>query len=442
MADESTSLTHPVGSRGNLKQLLELNKESIAAVIPSYLTPEKVLKVVMFSAMTTPELLECTRESILQSVMISAQMGIPIGPQSGHLVPFNRKIKGRDGVPDRWVKEAIFIPDYRGLIAQAKRCSTITKAEAILVHQDDVFEVDWGNEAKPITHKPNFRSENRDSEHVIAGYFRAKLPDGDYQYEVMTRKELEAIRDRSKAKDAGPWKTDTSEMYKKTVTKRGMKYIPSLDERVNIAIEHDNQIEAGNLDVVGLLTDLNGAKDVTAQPSATVATEQTKSKMESVATQVAAERQKQEQTKPAQQATKPQEVKEEKKPGQQSTSEPVTTASTTSAPPAWAAEPQTETQTAPATEQPISQPPSELPGGKGKIIKDVQFPARMNKESEAEAATPSQLAEAQKALDELNQRLGKNFMLNSTVKNWFGIEITELNSATMACIIQVITNWK
>jgi recombination protein RecT len=289
------SLQQSVGTRGNLKELLERNKEAIAAVIPTYLTPDKMLKVVMLTAMNNPDIFNCTKESILKAVMVSAQTGIPIGPQSGHLVPFNRHVKAKGNVPEHWLKEAQFIPDYRGLIAQAKRCDAIIKAEAHLVCPDDVFEIDWGNEAKPLTHKPAFASKKRESKDVIAAYFRAKLPGGDYQYEVMTKDELDKIRARSKAKDSGPWVTDTAQMYRKTVTKRGLNYIPNLDDNLIAAIQHDNALESGeDLDVVGLLQDVgsNGAPEQTMTTHPT--TEKAKTKMESVAGKVAGARQQQE----------------------------------------------------------------------------------------------------------------------------------------------------
>lgn len=247
------SLMQPVKNRGNLRDLLEAMKEGIAAVLPHYLTPDKMLKVTMLAAMQNPDLLLCTGDSLLRSLMIASQMGIEVGPQSGHLVPFNKNIAKR-GQPEQWIKEAQFIPDYRGLIGQAKRCGAITKAEAHLVYVDDVFEVDWGSD-KPLTHKPNYASKKRTPKDIVACYFRAKLPDGDYQLEVMTLDELEAIREKSKAKDAGPWKDHPGEMYRKTASKRGLKYIPNLDERVIAAIEHDNRIESGDLSAVGLLID-------------------------------------------------------------------------------------------------------------------------------------------------------------------------------------------
>ena len=58
---------------------------------------------------------------------------------------------------------------------------------------------------------------------VIGAYAVIVLPDGDWRYEWMEFSELARIRSRSKASNGGPWVTDTREMQKKTVLKRGLK---------------------------------------------------------------------------------------------------------------------------------------------------------------------------------------------------------------------------
>lgn len=56
----------------------------------------------------------------------------------------------------------------------------------------------------------------------------AKLPNGDYLTDVMSKDELDSIKARSASakKGSGPWITDEGEMQKKTVVKRASKYWP------------------------------------------------------------------------------------------------------------------------------------------------------------------------------------------------------------------------
>lgn len=453
-----TSLALPVGSRANLKMLLEANKEGLAEVVPSYLTAEKLLKVVMLSAMNNPEILNCTKESVLRAVMISAQSGIEIGPQSGHLVPFKKKIKSTNGVPEHWVMEVQFIPDYRGLIGAAKRSGSITKAESHLVYTDDVFEVDWGSD-KPLTHKPDFRSKKRSPEDVVAGYFKAKLPDGDYQLEIMTRAELEAIKGRSKASGSGPWQSDPGEMYRKTVTKRGMKYIPNLDDKTKDAIDHDNRLESGNIDAVGLLTDIASPPAVT---GSVIASEETKSKMEQVAEKVAAQREvaAQEQERPSEpsapeptqsaalpveSAPEPASAPVEPTPTPIAPApKPVTPAAAPAAggPPPWA-KPKPATETAPAAapaplslEDQVQEMASSKPRIKPKnaAVSRIPFPEFIDRVGPEDAWTQEQYDE----LTNVFSLIPGDHALEGTVEAWTGLTIDKINAETMNCLIKMV----
>ena len=91
-----------------------------------------------------------------------------------------------------------------------------------------------------------FRSfgEARTDDDIVSVYAVAHLKDGYTQFEVMTRDEVEAIRERSKSKSHGPWVTDFAEMARKTVVKRLCKYLP-LSPQLAAAIELDNRSESG-----------------------------------------------------------------------------------------------------------------------------------------------------------------------------------------------------
>src|SRR5690606_22035140 len=123
----------------------------------------------------------------------------------------------------------------------------IVSGDARVVYEGEHFEVHYGTEAK-IVHIPDFDAIDRGV--IKAFYFVAKLPNGETKFEVMTKKQVDAVMARSKAKDSGPWKTDYAEMGKKTVTKRGLKYVPmspnnAAARRLAMAIEADNRFETG-----------------------------------------------------------------------------------------------------------------------------------------------------------------------------------------------------
>ena len=51
-------------------------KNQLASALPKWLSTDRLLRIVFTSVMKNPKLLECTRESILSSVMQCAQVGL------------------------------------------------------------------------------------------------------------------------------------------------------------------------------------------------------------------------------------------------------------------------------------------------------------------------------------------------------------------------------
>jgi recombinational DNA repair protein RecT len=85
-------------------------------------------------------------------------------------------------------------------------------------------------------------------------YMIARLKDGSVQTEVMTIEDVNRIRARSQSANDGPWATDYTEMARKTVLKRGCKYLPMSAEMVS-AFEHDDATELPAADFT-LLTEV------------------------------------------------------------------------------------------------------------------------------------------------------------------------------------------
>lgn len=158
--------------------------------------------------------------SFLMCVLKAAEMGLAIDGRLAHAVVYNTKYKDEQGV-ERWRKEAQLQVDYKGMVAVAKRSGTIRDCFARLVRDNDEFELRHENGQDHLRHAPNLESEGE----VIGAFAIFKLSDNpsDWHYEWMSFKELAHVRAKSKASDKGPWVTDTGEMQKKTVIKRGLK---------------------------------------------------------------------------------------------------------------------------------------------------------------------------------------------------------------------------
>lgn len=209
--------------------LLEQCKGEIARAAPRHLSPDRILRIAMTTIRQVPKLADCSPESLLGSLMTCTQLGLEPDGASGraYLIPYGRT--------------CTLIIGYKGLMELARRSGKISHLEARVVYSGDKFEVNYGSKPN-ITHKPNLSDERGTP---IASYAVATFNDGsEPQVEVMTVGEINNIRDRSKAAGGGPWKTDWSEMARKTVMRRLCKYLPSSSE-LQQAVTIDEQAELG-----------------------------------------------------------------------------------------------------------------------------------------------------------------------------------------------------
>jgi len=224
--------------------LLERMKPRLEAILPKHLTPERMIALVALSATKTPALRDCTPISLFNAVMNASRLGLEIG-QHAHLVPFKNSKAN--------VTECVFIPDYRGLIGLAVRSERVKHIDARVVYKDDDFDYQLGD--KPfIKHKPKLDGD-RSEKNILCFYTVAHLADGTPVFdEPMSKAEVDGIRNRSRAKDNGPWVTDYVAMGKKTVIKRLCKYLPQTPE-LAAAIELDNRAETGEIGTVSDIID-------------------------------------------------------------------------------------------------------------------------------------------------------------------------------------------
>lgn len=184
----------------------------LAAALPGSrgLTPERFIRVVMTEVRQNPQLLACTRESFLSCLMDSAALGLEPGPLGhAYLIPFRDNKKG--------VTECTLILGYKGLIDLARRSGEILSLKARAVYEQDFFEFEEGLEDR-LVHRPNLSAE--DPGQLTHAYAVARFKGGSYAFRVMARREIDAVRARSRSKDRGPWVDFFESMACKTVIRK------------------------------------------------------------------------------------------------------------------------------------------------------------------------------------------------------------------------------
>ena len=191
------------------------------ALLNTNIPAEKIARIVLTEVTKNPKILNCTRDSILISVMEACQLGLEPNAISGlgYLIPYGTKCQ--------------FIPGYKGYIKLALLAGSVSSIWARVVKENDMFEYEEGD-SPFIKHKPCITGN---AGKPIVVYAICKKTNGDKQFEVMTVEDVEAIRKKSSAGKYGPWKDDWNQMAKKTVLKQLCKYLELDSDKASIAAE-------------------------------------------------------------------------------------------------------------------------------------------------------------------------------------------------------------
>ncbi len=204
----------PMNPYQNIQDLFKRMAPEIAKVLPQHIKSDHLLRVAMTEIRKNPKLLECSSQSLLGALMLSAQLGLEPGILGhAYLIPYyNNKTKST---------EVQFQIGYKGYIDLVRRSGELQTLDVHEVCRGDAFEYEYGLTPK-LMHRPAL--ENRGAAYCY--YAIAKFKDGGFSFLVMSVQDIDKYRKRSKSPDYGPWATDYDAMAKKTVIKQLAKYLP------------------------------------------------------------------------------------------------------------------------------------------------------------------------------------------------------------------------
>lgn len=195
----------------------------------------RLVKRAMLTFSKNERLQACTPASFISCVLQAAECGLAIDGRLAHAVPYNTKVKDANG-RERWEEIAQFQPDYKGLIAVAKRTGQIIDIYGDVICENDTFAHGRAGDVCRLEHTYDI---NQPRGKTIGAYQIIVLPGGRWRYEVMGIADLNRIQSSSKSGGKGPWGTHPDEMRKKTVCKRALKMY-SDDPGLLKALEYDD----------------------------------------------------------------------------------------------------------------------------------------------------------------------------------------------------------
>jgi len=197
-----------------LSTVLNSMEAQISLAVPAGISPKRVIQMAANLIAKNPKIGECSAASVLGAVMEAAILGFrPVaGLGQCYFVPYGGHVQFQIG--------------YRGWIELARRSGKVKTLYAHCVHEGDTFEYELGLEPK-LKHVPG---KGGKMTHV---YAVAHYTDGGFNFTVLSRDEVEALRTRNPAQRGAPsgaWATDYEEMAKAKAIKRLSKYMPLSDE--------------------------------------------------------------------------------------------------------------------------------------------------------------------------------------------------------------------
>lgn len=213
-------------------------RQQLQRAMPSQLSADRFMRVLLTECRQNTRLLECTPKSFLACILDMAGLGLEPGPLGyAYLVPY-RDTKNK-------VTICTFILGYKGMIYLARESQQIAGITAEVVHQGDQFDYELGS-SKRIYHKPAPGNDDPMAPGIFY-YAIAHYKDGGpfgFDFKVLSKKEVDYYRSKSRARDEGPWVTEYNAMGRKTAVRRLSPFLP-LTPRAAEAIELDEQREFG-----------------------------------------------------------------------------------------------------------------------------------------------------------------------------------------------------
>jgi recombination protein RecT len=207
---------------------------TLAEALPPHISVLQFKSVVITALQRKIDVLRCTPQSLWNACILAAQDGLLPDGREGAIVPY-----GQNAVGKKQADIATWMPMVEGLRKKARNSGLIASWEVNVVYAKDTFKVSLGDSSS-IIHEPYFGADERGP--VIGAYSIATLTDGTKMRDVMTIREIEKIRSKSRAGN-GPWNDPIffPEMCRKTMARRHYKQLPHSSE-LDHTIEHDDKM--------------------------------------------------------------------------------------------------------------------------------------------------------------------------------------------------------
>lgn len=206
-----------------VRHAIERMAPQFAAALPKHVPVDRFVRTTLTAVQTNPSLLEADRRTLFASATRAAQMGLLPDGREGAIVTFKGQCQ--------------FMPMLGGILKLVRNSGELASIDAQIVYEHDKFTYRPGIDLVPLF-EPDWFGERG----AVRGvYAVAKTKDGAAYVEVMSKAQVEKVRQVSRASGNGPWVSWWDEMARKTAIRRLSKRLP-LSTDLDDALHADDEL--------------------------------------------------------------------------------------------------------------------------------------------------------------------------------------------------------
>lgn len=213
-----------------LRQTMEAPemRAQIKMALPAHIPVDKFIRVVTTAVSNEPKLLAANRLSLYNACMKAAADG---------LVP-----DGKEAALVTYGEEVSYQPMVGGILKKVRNSGELSSISAFIVHEGEKFELWVDNTGEHFKHEPTVFGKKGGA---IGVYAQAQTKDGGLYFEVMSKEQVMAIREKARTKQIwdGPF---GHEKWKVACIRRLSKRLPMSTDLEQTIHQIDDEIDLEN----------------------------------------------------------------------------------------------------------------------------------------------------------------------------------------------------
>lgn len=206
-------------------------KGQLTALLPQHVKVDQFLSVARRGIHGNKALnfSKMDKNTLFSSVLKAAEQGLKLDGEEAALVQYGESVQ--------------FMKMIKGVKKQLRNSGEIKEITAEVVYKNDKFEYWVDDQGKHIKHSPNFLDDRGEP---MCAYAVITTKDGGRYIKVMSKQEIEAVKNASKTGNASfsPWNgAFKTEMWCKTVLRRCAKDAPTSTDLPEVFKDWDEDFD-------------------------------------------------------------------------------------------------------------------------------------------------------------------------------------------------------